>query len=316
MQTMVPLYGFGGGGGSGATLTVTAPAGATVTVSKDGKTKTKVANSSSVAVFKGLATGQWTVTITDGEQTAQKTVTVTADYSTAITLFSATIHVTYPAGSTCTATDGVTTLTAPDTSGAWDCVVPNAGTWTISAGEAKATVEMVDNGSEKTVDIKYADIAALRAAMATTNFARLSTSSGDKCSCNGRYFTRLSSEPVIFTTTKSANNYYGYGVITLTDNFGADGKGVSYTCNDYGGLYKAGSAVTPNGITCYLCVMEGMFPSEINMTMNLAEGSVSISSNTAASCTISASEVGLIGSEECITQMYGFIDSIAQLTKG
>ena len=68
MQTMVPLYGFGGGsGGNGAALTVTAPAGATVTVSKDGKSKTKAADLGGVAVFKGLATGQWTLSITDGE---------------------------------------------------------------------------------------------------------------------------------------------------------------------------------------------------------------------------------------------------------
>lgn len=84
MQTMVPLYGFGGGGGTGAALTVTAPAGCTVTVSKDGKTKTRVAGADGVAVFKGLATGTWTVTITDGEQTAQKTVTITADYAIVI----------------------------------------------------------------------------------------------------------------------------------------------------------------------------------------------------------------------------------------
>ncbi|MDO5546447.1 MAG: hypothetical protein Q4F81_11635 [Eubacteriales bacterium] len=131
MSTIVPMYGFGGGGGTGATLTVTAPAGVTVTVSKDGKTKTKVAGSDGIVVFKGLKSGEWTLTITDGEQTAQKTVTITADYTTAITFFSAIIHVTYPAGSTCTATDSVTTLTAPDTSGVWECVVPNSGTWTI-----------------------------------------------------------------------------------------------------------------------------------------------------------------------------------------
>ena len=133
MSTMVPMYGFGGGsGGTGAALTVTAPAGATVTVSKDGKSKTKVADSSGLAVFKGLSTGDWTLSITDGTQTAQKTVTITTDYSTAITFFSATIHITYPAGSTCTATDGVTTIHAPDDSGTWDCVVPNAGTWTVT----------------------------------------------------------------------------------------------------------------------------------------------------------------------------------------
>lgn len=57
-------------------------AGCTVTVSKDGKTKTKVAGADGLAVFKGLKSGQWTLTITDGEQTAQKTVEITTDYST------------------------------------------------------------------------------------------------------------------------------------------------------------------------------------------------------------------------------------------
>ena len=147
------------GGGSGGTLTVTAPAGVTVTVSKDGKTKTKTAGADGLAVFKGLKSGQWTLTITDGEQTAQKTVTITADYSTAITFFAATIHVTYPAGSTCTATDGVTTLTAPDTSGTWVCVVGNTGTWTVTATdgekEKSETVEITTDGQSETIAISY-----------------------------------------------------------------------------------------------------------------------------------------------------------------
>ena len=157
MQTMVPLYGFGGGsGGTGAALTVTAPAGATVTVSKDGKSKTKVADLDGVAVFKGLSSGDWLLSITDGTQTAQKTVTITADYTTAITFFAATIHVTYPAGSTCTATDGTTTLTAPNTSGTWDCVVPNAGTWTVSLDSGFCeSAEITQNGEKKTIDKWY-----------------------------------------------------------------------------------------------------------------------------------------------------------------
>lgn len=150
------LYGNGGSGGTGATLTVTAPAGCTVTVSKDGKSKTKTAGADGKVVFKGLSTGEWTITITDGEQTAQKTVTITADYTTAITFFAATIHITYPAGSTCTATDGVTTLTAPDTSGTWDCVVPNVGMWTVSLDSSFwDTVEITQNGEEKTIDKWY-----------------------------------------------------------------------------------------------------------------------------------------------------------------
>lgn len=159
MQTTIPLYGFGGGsGGTGASLTVNAPAGCTVTVSKDGKAKTKVAGTDGVTVFKGLATGAWTVSISDGEQTAQKSVAITADYSTAITFFAATIHITYPAGSTCKATNGATTLTAPGTSGTWDCVVPNAGTWIIEVVGKPYTdsVEIIENGQTE-----YADVTGL-----------------------------------------------------------------------------------------------------------------------------------------------------------
>lgn len=81
MSIAVPLYGFGASGGTGGTLTVTAPANVTVTVSKDGKTKTKNSGTSGVVVLKGLATGTWTVTITDGLQTSSKPVVVTTDYS-------------------------------------------------------------------------------------------------------------------------------------------------------------------------------------------------------------------------------------------
>lgn len=156
MSEMVPLYGFGGSGGSGGTLTVTAPAGVTVTVSKDGKTKRKTANASGLAVFRGLASGDWTVTITDGTQTAQKTVTVTTDYAVEMTFFSATIHITYPAGSVCTATDGVTTLTAPDTGGVWDCVAPNIGTWVVSLNSGYSeTVAVTEDAQAFTIDRWY-----------------------------------------------------------------------------------------------------------------------------------------------------------------
>lgn len=136
-----------GGGGSGGTLTVTGIAGHTVTATKDGKTYTRTFNSSGVAVFKGLSTGTWTLTMTDGEQEATRTVEVNADYEVTITYFSATINITYPAGSTCKAThtDG-TVLNAPDTSGTWACVVPKRGTWTILAEDTSA-------GKSKSVDV-------------------------------------------------------------------------------------------------------------------------------------------------------------------
>ena len=156
MSTMVPMYGFGGGsGGTGATLTVTAPAGCTVTVSKDGKSKTKVAGADGKAVFKGLETGEWTLSIAEVEQTYGKTIHITADYTENFQVF-AYIHITYPAGSTCTATDGVTTLTAPNTSGTWDCVVPNAGTWTFKLKNGfYETVSVTESGQSLAIDKWY-----------------------------------------------------------------------------------------------------------------------------------------------------------------
>ena len=155
----VALEGFGSGS-AGGTLTVTAPANVTVTVSKDGKTKTKNSGTSGVVVFKGLKSGTWTVTITGDGKTAQKNVVVTTDYSTAIAFFAATINITYPAGSTCTCSDGTTTLSAPDTSGTWACIVPNAGTWTVTSTSGTETdskaVTITTDGQSTSVELSYA----------------------------------------------------------------------------------------------------------------------------------------------------------------
>lgn len=75
------------------------------------------------------------------------------------TVFRATINITYPAGSTCKATCGSTTLTAPNTSGIWACVVPNAGTWTVTAtngSDSKSeTAEITTDGQSVSVSIDY-----------------------------------------------------------------------------------------------------------------------------------------------------------------
>lgn len=158
MSIAVPLYGFGASGGAGGTLTVTAPANVTVTVSKDG-TKTKNSGTSGVVVFKGLASGTWTVTITGDGKTAQKNVVVTTDYSTVIAFFAATINITYPAGSTCTCSDGTTTISAPDTSGTWTCIVPNAGTWTVAATDGventSESVSITTDGQIAAIELSY-----------------------------------------------------------------------------------------------------------------------------------------------------------------
>lgn len=149
-----------GGGGTGATLVITGVAGDTCTITKDGKAKTKTFDSTGTATFKGLATGTWTVTMTNSSgSTATRTVTVNADYTLAITYFIATIAVTYPEGSTCTCSDGNTTLTAPDTSGSYTFTVGNIATWTVTCtnGEDTASqdVSITAEGQSKSVTLAY-----------------------------------------------------------------------------------------------------------------------------------------------------------------
>ena len=148
------------GGGSGCILTITAVASETVTISKNGKSKSKTADSKGVAVFRGLDTGKWTITIVRGGVPITRVVAVTADYSVAIPLFAATINITYPSGSTCTCSDGTTTLSAPDTSGTWACIVPNAGTWTATSTSGTETdskaIAITTDGQNTSVELSYA----------------------------------------------------------------------------------------------------------------------------------------------------------------
>lgn len=147
------------GGGSGCILTITAVASETVTISKNGKSKSKTTDSKGIAVFRGLDTGKWTIVIVRGGVPITRVVTVTADYHVAIPLFAATINITYPAGSTCTCSDGTTTLSAPDTSGTWACVVPNAGTWMVTATSGTETdskaATITTDGQSVSVALSY-----------------------------------------------------------------------------------------------------------------------------------------------------------------
>lgn len=161
MSIAVPLYGFGGSGGEGGTLKVNAPPLVAVTITnKAGKTKTKTANADGMAIFNGLASGEWNVTIVNSDG---KPTTITADvqteYTVTIAFFSATIDITYPAGSTCTCSDGTTTISAPDTSGTWACIVPNAGTWTAAATDGventSESVSITTDGQTVAVELSY-----------------------------------------------------------------------------------------------------------------------------------------------------------------
>lgn len=125
-----------------------------VTCTNGKKTCTGITDANYNAIFK-LPKGIWTITAEKDGYTSSINVNVFEDCTVDISIFSATINVTYPAGSICTATDGVTTLTAPDTSGTWACVVPNAGTWTLKIENGAANTVTVSDGGSYTVNKWY-----------------------------------------------------------------------------------------------------------------------------------------------------------------
>lgn len=71
----------------------------------------------------------------------------------------AVIGATYPAGSICTCSNGSKTLTTKDTSGKAIFVIPEAGTWTVTATDGTNTksesVEITSEGQVKTVTLSY-----------------------------------------------------------------------------------------------------------------------------------------------------------------
>ena len=157
------------GGQTGATLTVTSSGAGTITVSNTslGKSYSKSVTAGGSAVFKGLATGTWTVKLSNGTQTSTKTITITSDYSTSIAYFSATIKVTYPAKSKCVIKNSSGTQVASNTNTGtsaktWTATVNAKGTYTVTAtatdgsGKTKsATVSITADGQSASVTLTY-----------------------------------------------------------------------------------------------------------------------------------------------------------------
>lgn len=142
------IINMSGSGSSVKTVTVHVlyKSSVNITCTNGKKTYTGMTDTNCNAIFK-LPKDIWTITADQDGYTSSIKVNVSEDCTVNISIFSAVIHVTYPAGFTCIARDGVSILTAPNTSGTWDCVVPNAGTWTfeLNSGLASA-VDVINNG--------------------------------------------------------------------------------------------------------------------------------------------------------------------------
>lgn len=155
------------GGGSGATLVVTGVAGDTCMITNGTKTYTKTFGTDKKATFKGLATGTWTVKMTNGSKTSTRTITITADYALTIAYFSATIKVTYPAKSKCIIKNSSGTQVGSDTNTGtaaktWTATVGASGTYTITAtatdgsGKTKSTtVSITADGQSASATLTY-----------------------------------------------------------------------------------------------------------------------------------------------------------------
>lgn len=161
---MGTIMGIRRGGGSGCTLTVTGVANDTATLTKGSKTYTKTFDSSGKAVFKGLSGGTWTAGMSNGTESTSRNVNIVADYAVTLSYFSATITVTYPANSTCTCSDGTTTLTDTNTGATEKTViftVPNTGNWVMSCTNGtestSETVSITVDGQTVTVKLTYFD---------------------------------------------------------------------------------------------------------------------------------------------------------------
>lgn len=156
-----------GGGGTGCTLVVTGTAGHTVKMSKSGKTYTKTLDSNGNATFKGLSTGEWTITMSGGGNEATRTINITADYAITITYFNATISITYPATSNCVVKNASgTTVASNSNTGSsaktWTATVNATGTYTITATSTSdssktksSTVSITADGQSKSVTLNY-----------------------------------------------------------------------------------------------------------------------------------------------------------------
>ena len=152
------------GGGSTVKVTTSESSlyGQSVTLSDGVTTLTETFSNSGEATFSGVTlTG--TLTLTSGGASRTISVPYFGNYSFILSLFTATVTVTFPYsdGASCTLSDGVTTLTATTSPMAFS--IPNTGTWTATAvldGVSKAGTAktITTDGQTETDTIEYGTI--------------------------------------------------------------------------------------------------------------------------------------------------------------
>lgn len=223
-----------------AWIVVNVDSGSTVTATLGSCVLTATA-SNGQAMFRVPRAGSWAISATLGGNSATATVSITErrqNQRVTLNYFKSTISVTYPAGSTCTATCGSTTLTAPDTSGTATFTVRFAGDWVITSSggglSASQTVSITASGQSKSVALTYNKIPAFT----YTGEYKIVNDSGTEISettTNNWNIRLLTSSTLTFTDLRGT---------TSIDIFMVGGGGGSSSrteSGDYGTIHTGGA---------------------------------------------------------------------------
>lgn len=220
-------------------IVVNVDSGSTVTATLGSCVLTGTA-SNGQAMFRVPRAGNWAISATLGGNSATATVSITErrqKKSVTLNYFKSTISVTYPAGSTCTATCGSTTLTAPNTSGSATFTVTFAGSWVISCSgggnSASATVSITASGQRKSVSLSYNKIPAFT----YTGEYKIVNDSGTEISettTNNWNIRLLTSGTLTFTGLRGTSSIDVFLV------GGGGGSNSKTTSTDYGTVHSGG----------------------------------------------------------------------------
>ena len=220
------------GGGFYPAIVVTAPTGSTVTAT-DGETSLVGTEVSGKWTFQIPSYGVWNITATLNGQTATTSVSVTEvkQYTVTLTYFAATIAVTYPSGSTCTCSNGTTTLTAPNTTGSYTFTVPSAGTWTVKSTNgtdtAQQAVSITTSGQSVSVTLSYKPTASTSAKSGVNYTTGISSLTAEKMSL---YAEAISRNSAITNTTSTVyiDDGASHYKISVGDSINIAINGTSY----------------------------------------------------------------------------------------
>ena len=259
------------GGQTGATLTVTSSGAGTITVSNTslGKSYSKSVTAGGSAVFKGLATGTWTVKLSNGTQTSTKTITITSDYSTSIAYFSATISITYPAKSTCVVKNSSGTTIASNTNTGsstkkWTATVGATGTYTVTAtatdgsGKTKSTtVSITADGQSKSVTLNYELYIFKAGTGSNTTWTTGAGTYGTSWNTSGTDYLRQTIGgfndyvTLAYLYSDSAFDVTNYSTLVVTGYGNCDGQSFGVSSSKGGSLTASGVLSSSSSETTY-----------------------------------------------------------------